>query len=293
MSSAVFSLRDRLAARDSRRKAKNRLMKLVLLGMALLAILPLFSVFIYVLMRGLPALNAAFFLHLPAPVGEPGGGMANAILGTLILILLASAAGIPTGIGIGLYLSEYGNGRLGQVLRFSTDILASVPSIIVGLFAYAVVVIPLHRPSAIAGGAALAIMMVPIVARITEELLRLVPGHIREAGLALGLPRWKVILHVVLRGSMGGIMTGVMLGVARAAGETAPLLFTVGISQFWPKGLDQPLASLPVQIYTYAISPYEDWQRQAWAGALILVVFVLVLNLAGRLVIRRRPAEKD
>lgn len=293
MSQAALSIRDQLAAHDSRRKLKNHLMRLVLFGAAVLAILPLISVFIYVILQGLPALNAGFFVHLPKPVGEAGGGMANAILGTLILIVLASAAGIPLGIGIGLYLSEYGHGRIARVLRFSTDILASVPSIIVGLFAYAVVVVPLHRPSGLAGGAALAIMMVPIVARTTEELLRLVPGHIREAGLALGLPRWKVILHVVLRGSVGGIMTGIMLGVARAAGETAPLLFTVGISQFWPQRLDLPLASLPVQIYTYAISPYEDWHRQAWAGALILVVFVLILNLVSRLMIGRQPVAKD
>ncbi len=286
-------MRNRLDAKDRRRKYKNRLMYGVLFAAALIAILPLLSVFVYVIQQGLPAINRDFFVHLPTPVGESGGGMANAMLGTLILIGLASVVGIPLGIGIGLYLSEYGRGKMAELLRFSTDILASVPSIIIGLFAYAVLVIPLHRPSAYAGGAALAVMMIPIVARTTEELLRLVPGHIREAGLALGLPRWKVILFVVLRGSLGGIMTGIMLGVARAAGETAPLIFTVGISSYWPKGLDQPIASLPVQIYTYAISPYEDWHRQAWAGAFLLVSFVLLLNLASRVMIRRQPVGKD
>lgn len=204
MSADIALIRQQLAGRDSRRKFKNRLMRLVLLGAALLAIVPLFSIFVYVIQQGFPALNRGFFFHLPAPVGEAGGGMANALIGTGLLILLASLLGIPLGIGIGLYLSEYGRGKLAHTVRFSTDILASVPSIIIGLFAYAMVVMPMHRPSALAGGVALAIMMLPIVARTTEELLRLVPDHIREAGLALGLPRWKVILFIVLREAWAG-----------------------------------------------------------------------------------------
>jgi phosphate transport system permease protein len=219
--------------------------------------------------------------------------MANAMLGSLVMIALASAVGIPMGIAGGVYLSEYGPGKLASTLRFSIDLLASIPSIIIGLFAYAMLVLPMKRFSALAGGLALAIIMIPTVARTTEELLRLVPIHIREAGLALGIPRWRVTLSVVLRGALGGIMTGVMLAVARAGGETAPLLLTALNSQFWFKGVDQPVASLPVQIYNYAISPYDDWHRQAWAAALILVLFVFILNLITRLLIRRQPMAKD
>jgi phosphate transport system permease protein len=219
--------------------------------------------------------------------------MANAIVGTGILVALASLIGIPVGIGAGVYLAEYGRGKLATLLRFAIDLLASVPSIIVGLFAYAMLVVPLKRFSALAGACALAVIMIPIVARTTEELLRLVPQHIREAGLGLGIPRWKVILRIVLRGSLGGIATGVMLAIARAAGETAPLLFTALNNQFWSHRLDEPIASLPMQIYTYAISPYDEWHRQAWGGALLLMIFVLGLNLGTRAILRRQPATKD
>ncbi len=282
--------RDGLSLRDARRKVTNRLMCALLGVAALVAIGPLVSVFAYVVEQGFSSVNWDFFTQLPKPVGETGGGMANAVLGTAILIVLASSVGVPVGIGAGVYLSEYGRGKTAYFLRFAVDLLTSVPSIIVGLFAYAVLVMPLKRFSAFAGGAALAVIMIPTVARTTEEILKLVPGHIREAGLALGLPRWKVILRIVLRGSMGGVVTGVMLGVARVAGETAPLLFTAFNNRFWNRGLDQPIASLPVQIYTYAISPYEDWHRQAWAGALVLVCFVFLLNVATRLALRR-PAQ--
>ncbi len=214
------------------------------------------------------------------------------MIGSLILIILASAVGIPWGIATGVYLSEYGNGKLANLLRFVVDLLASIPSIIIGIFVYALLVAPLGGFSAIAGGVALAIIMIPVVARTTEELLKLVPVHIREAGLGLGIPRWKVILRVVLRGSMGGIVTGVMLAVARAAGETAPLLFTALNNRFWSTALDEPIASLPVQIYTYAISPFEDWHRQAWAAALILVMFVLTMNLLTRMLLRRRSSGR-
>lgn len=270
-----------------RRKIVNFLMCILLALAAALALIPLLSVFQYVLQQGLPALNLSFFTELPKPVGEAGGGMANAFVGTLILIAIASIIGIPWGIGTALYLSEYGDrSRIAHAVRFCVDILASIPSIVIGLFAYTVVVIPMKRFSAYAGGIALGILMVPTVARSAEELLRLVPTHIREAGLALGLPRWKVTLRIVLRGALSGITTGVILAVARVAGETAPLLFTALNNRFWAHSLDQPIASLPVQIYTYAISPYDDWHRQAWAGALVLVALVFFVNLTARFLLQ-------
>jgi phosphate transport system permease protein len=283
--------RDRLTraieAGYRRRKLTNALMCILLAVAAAVALVPLLSVFQYVLQQGLPALNRSFFLELPKPVGEEGGGMANALVGTLILIGIASGIGIPWGIGTALFLSEYGGkSRAANAVRFCVDILASIPSIVIGLFAYAVVVLPMKRFSAYAGGLALGILMVPTVARSAEELLKLVPTHIREAGLALGLPRWKVTLRIVLRGALSGIATGVILAVARVAGETAPLLFTALNNRFWSHSLDQPIASLPVQIYTYAISPYEDWHRQAWAGAFVLVVLVFVVNLATRFLLQ-------
>ncbi|MBI3542957.1 MAG: phosphate ABC transporter permease PstA [Deltaproteobacteria bacterium] len=260
-------------------------MYLVLIVATLIALVPLFSIFGYVLAQGAPALNKSFFLELPKPVGEAGGGMANAILGTVTLVFLASLLGVPWGIATGLYLSEYGRGRLASVVRFCADMLASIPSIIIGLFVYALVVMTMKRFSALAGGLALGILMIPTVARSSEEMLKLVPQHIREAGLALGLPRWKVTLMIVLKGIRGPIVTGVMLSVARASGETAPLLFTAFNNRFWQGRLDQPISSLPVQIYTYAISPYDDWHRQAWAGALILVLLVFAMNLITRVVL--------
>ena len=285
--------RDRLSFRDVRRKTQNRMMCALLFIAALVAIAPLLSVFAYVVRQGISAVNWDFFTELPKPVGEAGGGMANALLGTVWLVGLASLVGIPWGMAGGVYLSEYGRGKLAAVLRFVTDLMTSIPSIIIGLFAYAIVVVPMKRFSVLAGALSLAVIMIPVVTRTTEELLKLVPIHIREAGLALGLPRWKVILRIVLRGSLGGIATGVMLAVARVAGETAPLLFTAFSNRFWNRGLDQPTASLPVQIYTYAISPYEDWHRQAWAGALVLVVFVFVLNLMTRLALRTQTLGRN
>jgi phosphate transport system permease protein len=288
----VTDLRRRLAARDRSRKLVNALMVGLLGAMAFVAIAPLLSVFVYVMRQGLPALNWDFFTKMPAPVGEEGGGFANALAGSGILIGLASVVGIPWGVLTGVYLSEFGQGRLGAFTRFVIDILASVPSIIVGLFAYALFVMPMKGFSALAGGAALAVLMIPTVARTTEELLKLVPVHVREAGLALGIPRWKVTLLIVLRGSLGGILTGVMLAIARVAGETAPLLFTALSNRFWSTSLTEPIASLPVQIYNYAISPFEDWHRQAWAAAFVLVVFVLGLNLITRLLLGRTGAGR-
>lgn len=282
-----------LAYKDGRRKNKNRVMISLLSLASLVAIFPLLNVFIYLLQQGAPAINLDFFTHIAKPVGEVGGGMANAILGTGILILLASSIGIPLGIAAGVYLSEYQSGKISKWLRFSVDMLTSVPSIIIGIFTYAILVKPLKHFSALAGGIALAIIMLPVIARTTEEILKLVPQHVREAGLALGIPRWKVILFIVVRGSIGGLTTGIMLAVARAAGETAPLLFTAFSSQYWPKGLMEPIASLPVQIYTYAISPYDDWHRQAWAAAFVLVSFVFLMNIFTRILLRAQPTGRD
>jgi phosphate transport system permease protein len=285
--------RDKLGLHDFKRKLVNQFFMGLLALATLIALIPLFSVFAYVVQHGAPALNLNFFTRLPVPVGELGGGMGNAIVGTLVLVAIAGLIGVPIGIACGVYLSEYSFGKIATSLRFTIDLLASVPSIIVGLFAYALVVVPLHRFSAYAGGVALAIIMIPTIARSTEELLKLVPVHIREAGLALGIPRWRVIIRIVVRGSLSGIMTGVMLSLARAAGETAPLLFTALNSRYWPKSLDQPISSLPVQIYTYAISPYEDWHKQAWAGALLLVGFVLIMNLLMRIIIKRPVSSRE
>lgn len=276
-----------LGTRDVRRKWHNRLMVTLLSIASVVAIVPLLSVFGYVIQQGWPALSVGFFTQVPAPVGESGGGILNAMLGSLILVGVASLIGVPWGIGIGIFLSEFGQGKLAQTLRVVMDLLASIPSIVIGLFAYAMLVAPFGRFSALSGALALAILMIPTVARTTEELLKLMPTHIREAGLALGIPRWRVILQVVVRGSLGGISTGVILAIARAAGETAPLLFTALNNRFLSANLTQPIASLPVQIYTYAVSPYEEWHAKAWAASLVLVMFVFVLNLATRLALAR------
>ncbi len=272
------------------RKFINALMCGVLFVAALAALIPLFSVFGYVFSKGIGAINLDFFTQLPKPVGETGGGMANAVVGTLTLIGLACCLGVPWGMSIGIYLSEYGRGKLASFARFAVDLLASTPSIIIGMFVYVLIVMPMKHFSALSGGVALGILMVPTVARNTEEILKLVPVHIREAGLALGLPRWKVILMIVVRGSMSAIATGIILSLARVAGETAPLLFTSFNNQFWGRGLDQPMAALPVQIYTYAISPFEDWHQKAWAGALVLVFLVFLVNLTTRVFLRRKGA---
>lgn len=277
-------LSEQISRSYSRRKLTNIAVTILLIGASGIAVAPLISVFLYIIARGAPVLSLTFFTEIPKPVGELGGGMANALLGTCTLIVFASFIGLPWGIATGMYLSEYGaKSRFGSLVRFSADMLASIPSIIVGLFVYALIVIPMKRFSAIAGAVALGILMIPTVCRTTEELLKLVPNHIREAGLALGLPRWKVIVWIVLKGSLASITTGIMLAVARVAGETAPLLFTAFNNRFWQSRLDQPISSLPVQIFTYAISPYEDWHGQAWAGALLLVLLVFVMNIITRI----------
>lgn len=272
---------------DFRRTIINRL-GLGFLGVAsLVAILPLLFILYYVFQRGIAGLNLSFFTQLPKPVGEAGGGLGNAALGTLVLVGLGSLIGVPIGIASGLYLSEFRRSRYTNTLRAAVELLAGVPSIILGIFAYAVIVVPMKGFSALAGGLALAVILVPTVAKTTEEVLKLVPDHIREAGLGLGLPRWRVILSIVLYGSRSGILTGVMLAVARISGESAPLLFTALNSQYWPRGILQPISSLPVQIYTYAISPFDDWTQLAWTGSMVLVLFVLVANLLMRGIVRK------
>jgi phosphate transport system permease protein len=254
---------------------------------ALVVLVPLGSILVYVVSKGAGGLSWTFFTSLPKPVGEAGGGMGNAVAGSLTLIGLACAFGLPIGIFAGIYLAEVGRGRLASAIRFTADVLSGVPSITIGVFVYALLVIAMRRFSALAGGVALGIVMVPTVTRTTEELLALVPRHLREASLALGVPAWRTTLFVVLRTAAPGIATGVMLAVARVAGETAPLVFTAMSSRYWGTGIDRPIASLPVQILTYATSPYEDWQRQAWTGALVLVALVLALNLGARVVAAR------
>jgi len=280
--------RGRSGVWEAKRKAANGLMWVVAVLATLAALVPLAMVLYYVAAQGLPALNLAFFTHMPKPVGEAGGGMANAIVGSLILIGLASAVGLPIGILGGIYLAEFGNNRFGWAVRFAADVLSGVPSIVIGIFVYAVVVMPMKRFSALAGGAALGVMMIPTVIRTTEELVRLVPISLREAALSLGATQWRTVFKVVLVAAKGGVITGVLLAIARIAGETAPLLFTAFGNRFWSTHLDQPIASLPVQIFTYAIAPYDDWHAQAWAGALVLVALVLVLSVAARYTTRGR-----
>lgn len=276
---------------------RRRLVNAVGLGAVGLAtaivLVPLVAVIWYTLREGIPGLTWDFFTHLPKPVGEPGGGMANAIVGSAIVVGLAALVAIPLGILAGIFISEYMSTKLAAAIRFVTEVMLGLPSILLGIFAYAVVVKPMGRFSAYAGAVALAIVMLPIVTKTSEEILRLVPRHIREAGLALGIPQWVVVLRIVVRAASRGILTGVLLSVARAAGETAPLLFTALNNRFWHTTLDQPIATLPVQIFTYAVAPYEDWHRQAWAGALVLIGLVLLLSIALRLVVSRTHLEHE
>jgi phosphate transport system permease protein len=257
----------------------------------LAAVLPLASLLWLVVARGASGLSWSFFVSLPAPVGEPGGGVGNAIAGTALLVGIASLIALPVGVGAGVFLAEKGDGRLGELVRFTSEVLSGVPSIVVGIVAYGLAVVPMKRFSAIAGGLALALLMVPTLARTTEEFVRLVPGSLREASLALGVPRWKTSVRVVLRTAVGGIVTAVLLAVSRAAGETAPLLFTSLNNQYWNLRPDQPTASLTVQIFNYAISPYEDWHHKAWTAALVLLMLVGGLNLLARRLARNRMME--
>ena len=242
-------------------------------------LLALFSILLHLVTKGITSLNWEFLTHLPKPVGEPGGGMANAIVGTLTLLAIAFVVGVPVGLGAGIYLSEYAGHRFAEIVRFTTDVLNGIPSIVYGIFAYTIFVLPFKTFSALSGGVALGIMMIPMITRTTESFLRMVPQSLREAGLALGAHKWRVILEIVLPAALGGIVTGVMVSLARVAGETAPLLFTAFGNHYWSQSLMQPIAALPLQIFVYAISPFDDWHRQAWAGALSLITIVFVVNL--------------
>jgi phosphate transport system permease protein len=259
-----------------RRSATNHAVTGLAIVSTVVVLVPLVAILGYLVYKGASSLNLAFFTHVPMPVGESGGGMANAIAGSAVILGLASLLGIPLGIGAGVYLAEYARGTwLGASVRFTADVLNGVPSIVMGLAAYALIVAKQQHFSALAGGVALAIMMVPTVTRTTEEMLATVPNPIREAALGLGIPKWRTVLSVSLRTASPGIITGCMLAFARVAGETAPLLFTAFGNQFWSFNLNQPIAALPLQIYVYAISPYDEWHRLAWAGALVLIVMIM------------------
>jgi phosphate transport system permease protein len=272
------------------RKSLNYVM-LTLTGVAAFAVVSvLFLILGYLIWNGGTSLSLNFFTQLPKPVGETGGGMANAIVGSLKLLFLAAIMGLPVGLLTGVYLAEFGGKTLSFVVRYTTDLLNGVPSIVIGIFAYSLVVLPVKHFSALAGGVALGIMVIPITVRSTEEFLRAVPGNMREAAMALGASKWKTIATVVLPAASGGILTGMLLALARVAGETAPLLFTAFGNRFWSQGWGQPIASLPVMIYTYAVAPYDDWHRQAWAAGLVLLGLVLISNLGARFILARSKA---
>jgi phosphate transport system permease protein len=275
------------------RKSLNYVM-LTLTGIAALGVVSiLFFILGYLIWNGGKSLNWNFFTQLPKPVGETGGGMANAIVGSLKLLMLAAVMGLPVGLLTGVYLAEFGGKTFSFVIRYTTDLLNGVPSIVIGIFAYSLVVLPVKHFSALAGGVALGMMVIPITVRSTEEFLRAVPGSLREGAMALGASKWKTIVTVVLPAASGGILTGMLLALARVAGETAPLLFTAFGNRFWSPGFEQPTASLPVMIYTYAIAPYDDWHRQAWAAGLVLLGLVLVANLGARLLLNRGSAVRS
>jgi phosphate transport system permease protein len=262
---------------NARRTATNYFVAGLSIIATVLVILPLIAILFYLIYKGASSLNLAFFTHIPAPVGETGGGMANSIVGSGIILLLASLMGIPIGIAAGVYLAEFGRGKpLATAVRFTADVLNGVPSIVMGISIYSLIVIQQKHYSALAGGVALAVMMVPTITRTTEEMLATVPHAIREAALGLGVPKWRTAVSVSLRTASPGIITGCMLAFARVAGETAPLLFTAFGNQFWSLKLSEPIAALPLQIYVYAISPYDEWHRLAWAGALVLIILIMV-----------------
>jgi phosphate transport system permease protein len=273
------------------RKAYSGCISILTFLCACVVVAPLGLVFFHLLRLGASSLNLDFFTHLPAGPGEPGGGMANAITGTLVLLGLACAIGVPTGVLGGVFLSEFGLPRVNWTIRFLCDILNGVPSIIWGIVINGLVVIPMKSYSAYAGGLALGCLMIPLVMRTTEEVLVLVPQGYREAALALGIARWKTTVHIVMKTAARGIITGILLALARVAGETAPLLFTALGNSFWNNDLSKPIAALPLQIFAYAISPYENWHRQAWAGALVLVAFIFTLNISVRFLTRGKPVR--
>jgi phosphate transport system permease protein len=269
-----------------RRRIIDHFMTGVAVLTVVLVLLPLGAIFAYLIYKGAGSINWAFLTQTPKPVGEPGGGMANAIVGSMVILAIASLMGVPLGIGAGIYLSEYGRNRYGDVVRFVSDVLNGVPSIVIGIVAYGLVVLRQGHFSALAGGVALAIMMVPTIARTTEQMLLLVPQAIREAAYGLGIPRWRTTLSITLRTATSGVITGVMLAFARVAGETAPLLFTAFGNQYWNWKSDQPTAALSLQIFTYAISPFDEWHKQAWAGALVLIILIVGAVAAVRFAVK-------
>ena len=266
-----------------RRRMVDGLATIAAAGAVLLVLLPLIAIFGYLVYKGVGSLNWAFLTQTPKPVGESGGGMANAIGGSILILGIASLFGVPLGIGAGIYLAEYARGRFGDLIRFTADVLNGVPSIVIGIVGYSIVVLTQRHFSALAGGVALGIMMIPTITRATEEMLLLVPTQVREAAYGLGVSRWRTTISITLRTATSGVITGVMLAFARIAGETAPLLFTAFGNQYWNWNANQPTAALPLQIFTYAISPFDEWHRQAWAGALILIILIVLAVTAVRI----------
>ena len=273
-----------IALRNGKNLAATGLMVLA----TLVVLTPLGLIFLHIIKMGLSSLSLDFFTQIPKPTGESGGGMANGLFGSGLLIFLSSCLGLPIGVLGAVYLTEFGSGRLATAIRFSADVLAGIPSIITGMIAYSLIVVPMKGFSALAGAVALALIMIPIVLRTTEEQLKMVPGTLREAALALGVPLWRTSLKVMLKSAANGVVTGILLAIARIAGETAPLLFTALGNQFWSHKLTEPIAALPLQIFSFAIAPYEDWHKLAWAGALVLMVIMFTLNLGARLLGRQK-----
>jgi phosphate transport system permease protein len=274
------------------RKGTNIAMTGLMLAAALAVLVPLVLIFVHIVKMGLSSISLDFFTQIPKPTGETGGGMANGIAGSAVMIAIASIIGLPVGIFGAIYLAEFGGSRISTVIRFAADVLAGIPSIITGMVAYTLLVVPMKGFSALAGAVALAMIMIPIILRTTEEQLKMVPGSLREASLALGVPLWRTSLKVTLRSALTGVMTGVLLAIARVAGETAPLLFTALGNQFWSGKLTAPMAAMPLQIFNFAISPYEDWHQLAWAGALVLVTIMFALSLSARYFGRSRQKNR-
>lgn len=270
------------------RKLKSASMTGIMLVFTIAILVPLAIIFLHILKMGFSSISLDFFMNIPKPTGETGGGMANGMVGSLILIAIASSLGIPIGIFGAIYLVEYGGGKFSAMIRFAADVLNGIPSIITGLVAYTLIVVPMKSFSALAGAAALALIMIPIILRTAEEQLKLVPTSLREASLALGIPMWRTTFSITLRSAMTGVVTGILLSIARVAGETAPLLFTALGNMFWSRKLTEPIAAMPLQIFNFAISPYEDWHRLAWAGALVLVTLMFTISLATRYFSRQR-----
>jgi phosphate transport system permease protein len=271
-----------------RRAIWDRAMAYILSLCAMGILLILFIILAHLFIQGVTALNFDFLTHLPKPVGEKGGGMANAIAGTFTLLGLAVLVGVPIGLGAGIYLSEYAHLKFARTVRFVSDVMNGIPSIVYGIFAYIVCVLPMKSFSALSGGFALGIMMIPMITRTSEQFVRMVPAQLREAGLALGIPKWRVTIDIVVPSALAGITTGIMVALARVAGETAPLLFTAFGNHYWQRSLTQPIAALPLQVFTYAISPFDDWHRQAWAGAIVLILMVLMINGWSQFYVMRR-----